>query len=131
MKPHGADPVFWQNLIPNKYFIATGQTITGRQAKHMEELDRIIEQLIELRQQRDGITEQETALKEELEQIRLAGGFDRSYVGRRGKISRSEPKGAWQYSAGVKEQISALQDGDQGKTRESKTPYSYRLTIHE
>ena len=131
MKPHGADPVFWQNLIPNKYFIATGQTITGRQAKHMEELDRIIEQLIELRQQRDGITEQETALKEELEQIRAAGGFDRSYVGRRGKISRSEPKGAWQYSAGVKEQISALQDGDQGKTRESKTPYSYRLTIHE
>ncbi len=97
----------------------------------MEELDRIIEQMIELRQQRDGITEQETALKEELEKIRLAGGFDRSYVGRRGKISRSEPKGAWQYSAGVKQQISALQDGDQGKTRESKTPYSYRLTIHE
>ena len=97
----------------------------------MEELDRIIEQLIELRQQRDGITEQETALKEELEQIRAAGGFDRSYVGRRGKISRSEPKGSWQYSAGVKQQISALQDGDQGKTRESKTPYSYRLTIHE
>ena len=96
-----------------------------------KQMDEIIRQKIFIKSKKQELIDLDQKLNEQLERLRADGVFDRSYINQMGKLTRTEPKGSWHYSAAVREQIAELQTGDKYKTRESKTAYSYRLTINE